>query len=218
MLGLLRNGELLPWDRDIDIVILTKTNGYKELMNLMKAKGFQGGFHRKFRPGLPVFKFYRTGGRTIEFNIYIKNLKGEYCLEWYECEILEIYKKLKLYQKFIYKLLKIIGRIPIQEVQLGLQPCLYVDNKLKKIICHTLKNFFSSIYSISLWLRKFATLDNLVGYYSVNLDPKKSRIIQYHGLDCLIPEKSEKVCADFYGPDWRKARKSLNYSYFFKKN
>lgn len=218
MLGLLRDGELLPWDKDIDIIISTKKSGYEELINLMKSKGFKGGFHRRFRPGLPVMKFYRSGGRVIEFNVYVKNSKDEFCLEWFECEIPQIYEKLKLYQKFIYKFLKVIGRVPYQEAQLGLKSCLYVENRFKKLLCYALKNFFFSINSINIKLRELAHLDSLIGYYSKNLDPLKTRIIDYYGIKCLIPEESEKVCDDFYGSNWHMARKSLHYTDYLKKN
>jgi hypothetical protein len=218
MLGLLRDGDLLPWDTDIDIIISTNKIGYEELINLMKSNGFKGGFNRKFRPGLPVMKFYRSGGRVVEFITYLKNSKDEYCLEWFECEIPQIYENLKLYQKFIYKFLKIIGRTPYQEVQVGLKPCLYVENKFKRVLCCALKNFFLSINSINIWLRKLVNLDSLIGYYSKNLNPLKTRIINYYGVDCLIPEESEKVCDDFFGSDWHIAKKSSHYTEYLKKN
>ena len=218
MLGLFRDGELLPWDGDIDIIILSQKNGYEELINSMKAKGFIGGLHRRFRPNLPVIKFYRKGGRRVEFNSYIKNSKNQYCLEHYECEIPEVYKKLRLYQKFINKILKIIGRIPFQELQLGLKPCLFIENKFKKILCYLLRYFIPNINLINIWLRKFSHLDNLIGYYSSNLDPMKTRIIKYHGLDCLIPHETEKVCTDLYGSNWYEPKKSSHYTDYFKTN
>ena len=216
MLGLLRDGDLIPWDKDVDISIFAKPAEYSNLIKLMNTNGFIGSFHRKIRPGLPELKFHREGGRKIEFSTPVKNSKGEYCLEWYECEIPNIYKKLKLYQKLVYKFLKFIGRTPFQETQLGIKPCSHVDNKIKKIICFFLKNFFPVIHFINIWLRKLTKLDVLVGYYTKNLDPKKTRTTNYCGIDCKIPDQSEKICADLYGSDWEKPKRITHYTDFLK--
>jgi len=216
MLGLFRDGNLIPWDKDIDIMILAKPAEYSSLIKSMKTQGFSGSFHRKIRPGLPVLKFHRAGGRKVEFSTPVKNSKGEYCLEWYECEIPDIYKKLKIHQKLTYKFLKILGRTPLQETQLGITPCLHVDGKLKKTICFFLKIFFPVIHFINIWLRKLTKLDSLIGYYTKNQDPKKTKIINYYGVNCSIPAQPEKACVDLYGSNWKTPRDMSHYTDFLK--
>ena len=216
MLGLQRDGDLIPWDRDIDIMINAKSFELSNLIRSMKKKGFTGGFHRKIRPGFPVIKFHRTGGRVIEFNIPTKNSKDEFCLEWYECEIPDIYKKLNIIQKLTFKFLKLIGRIPLQETQVGIQPCMHIDDNYKKIACVFLKNFFPIISFLDKCIRKITKLDFLVGYYSKNLDPKKTKNFDYYGINCLIPIESEKACTDLYGSNWNKPIRNKHYTDFFK--
>ena len=87
-------------------------------------------------------KFQRIGGRKVEFSTPIKNVKGEYCHEWYKVASPQIYKSLKYYQKITHKFLKLIGRIPFQENQLGIKPCL-MFTAIKKVICFIFTGFFS---------------------------------------------------------------------------
>ena len=216
MLGLYRDGDLIPWDEDIDIIFSASPEQYCALINAMKMKGFSGGFHRKFRPGLPVLKFHRSGGRKVEFSTPVKNLNGEYCLEWYKSEVPEIYRNLKYYQKLSHKFLKIIGRTPFQETQVGIRPCLYVDGIFKKGICFILMNFFSLIQSINNSLRKLTKIDSLIGYYSKRLDINNITIVKYFGLDCPIPADSEGVCIDLYGLNWKKPKGMKHFSDFYK--
>lgn len=216
MLGLYRNGDLIPWDTDIDMVIVAKPDEYSLLINAMREKGFLGGFHRKFRPGMPVLKFHRKGGRKIEFSTPIKNSKGNYCIEWYKSEVPEIYRDLNYFQKFIHKFLKIFGRIPFQETQVGIKPCLHVYGFYKKALCLTLRILFSKVQLINNFLRKIAKINFLVGYYSKNLNPNNIAFVKYHGLDCAIPLNTEAVCNDFYGPDWKKPKGMKHYSDFYK--
>ena len=41
-----------------------------------------------------------------------------------------------------FKHLKIIGRIPFEETQVGMKPCIYVEGRIKRVMCHFLKFFF----------------------------------------------------------------------------
>lgn len=216
MLGLFRDRDLIAWDTDVDIAIFASPQEYRSLIDAMKDLGFTGGFNRKIRPGLPVLKFYRTGGRKIEFSTPIKNFKNQYCLEWYKCESPSTYKNLKYYQKLVNKFLLFIGRIPFQETQVGLRPCLYVNTTKKKLFCLILRFLFPFTISFNNWLRQLSKLDDLMGYYSKHLDPKMVTIIKYHGVDCFIPANSKDACIDFYGEDWNQTKGMDHYSDFYK--
>ena len=216
MLGLYRDNDLIEWDEDIDIAIFAKPNEYNALISTMKDHGFSGSFQRTIRPGLPSLKFQRIGGRKVEFSTPIKNVKGEYCHEWYKVVSPQIYKSLKYYQKITHKFLKLIGRIPFQENQLGIKPCLHVYSNKKKVICLFLQVFFPLVLKLNYRLRKLTNLDSTIGYYSKKLDPNNVTQIKYHGLECKIPTYSEDICEDFYGSDWRNPKGMDHYSDFYK--
>tara|TARA_B110000503_G_scaffold133156_1_gene210218 strand:- start:1004 stop:1762 length:759 start_codon:yes stop_codon:yes gene_type:complete len=216
MLGLHRDGDLIPWDKDIDIAIFANSTEYSILIDTMRSKGFKGSFQRNFRPGKPSLKFLRAGGRKVEFNTPLKKTTGEYCLEWYKSASPLIYDNLKFYQKMTLKFLKIIGRTPFEETQVGIKPCLYVEGKIKRVMCFFLRIFFSLILKINYWLRKITKLDSTIGYYSKRINSNNITIIDYHGLDCSMPADSEGACIDFYGPNWRVPKDMNHYSDFYK--
>lgn len=216
MLGLYRDGDVIPWDKDIDIAVFLNSKDYHSVFSSMKNKGFEGSFQRTFRPGKPTLKFTRAGGRKVEFSTPTLNASGEYCFEWYECASPKKYDNLKFYQKTTHHLLKTIGRLPFQETQVGIQPCSYIDNKIKKIICLLTKNIFSYLPKLNYWIRKIIKIDTTIGYYSNKIDPEKTAIIDYYGIDCLIPADTEGVCIDFYGTNWRVPKDMSHYSDFYK--
>ena len=72
LLGLVRDGDLIPWDTDIDLAFEIGSVDVKLIMTEFNRLNFNGGIKRRRRPGLPVLKYSRPGGRVIEISFFQK--------------------------------------------------------------------------------------------------------------------------------------------------
>lgn len=211
LLGLHRDRELIPWDGDIDICIVRDSIDILNLVEALRSKGFKGGVDKRRRPGLPLFKFKKDGGRIVEINFQDKFIasNGEVCIRqrWFKTDDPEERSVLsktqlvalricnKLYKKQCFD-----GLLQTRRLK-AYSPCLIVNR------------VFSFVIN---WLEHRFLLDATFGYvYPAKYSDSKIEIA-YGGAIAVIPAKSDEICSVIYGPGWKTPIKSDHWTQFLQ--
>ena len=176
LLGLIRDGDLLPWDNEIDLVIFKSDLNlvlFKILKKKFKIKNFkyvQGNFDSKH------IKFKRNEGRVIDINIGFKTFQKnneifitQYCLF--------TKKNLNFFLKFI----------------------IFFFNKLKKIF-----GIFILFQNLRLKLFKYLDLFDKVEYNIPEKFLFNFIHIKINNTLINIPKEYEEVLKAIYGNSWVK--------------
>ena len=176
LLGLIRDGDLLPWDNEIDLVIFKSDLNlvlFKILKKKFKIKNFkyvQGNFDSKH------IKFKRNEGRVIDINIGFKTFQknNEIFITQY---FFYTKKNLNFFLKFI----------------------IFFFNKLKKIF-----GIFILFQNLRLKLFKYLDLFDKVEYNIPEKFLFNFIHIKINNTLINIPKEYEEVLKAIYGNSWVK--------------
>lgn len=189
-LGLIRDKNLIPWDRDIDIGVWKDETNISELEKIFKKEGFLKKKKFFYKDNLVSFK--RRGGRDVDFNIH------ELCEDKTMC-ISKYYVHRNIFMRLIY-VLSLAGN--------------YKGNY--RVVINRfffLKNFFGK-------LKKILIIKNIfykTGGYTVPSKLFQSfKIVYINGLRIKIPLFSKKYLKYLYGKNWKIPIK--NYKWEKNKN
>ena len=219
LLGLARDGELIEWDGDIDIAFEINTVNISRILNIFHELDFNGGVHRRRRPGLPVLKFKRKGGRNVEILFFSPTQRKNekiVCLEWFKTDSPLARLQMSNTQLNVLKILQYIGRLPIQEQQLGIKPLKIQKSLTLKLIAYMSRLFPSTIREIENWLSVKYELDEVMGYYFPYTCLGKGTHLEYGPLKCRVASDYKSVCEHIYGKSWTKPKKSTHWTDFMQ--
>jgi len=209
LLGLIRDGELIEWDKDVDIVCVFRSKDeVDKIINLFRKFGFKGGFQRRLKPIFPALVFFREGGRKIDIE-FVQTFEKTCYLEWYS-----IYVSVNSQGEatFLNNMYRAISRLPFNEGIIGSSH--YQEN-------HILLAKFSYIFAkyISFILKSALKLLNKdqkliaeIPYECI----KEKTTFNYHGKMCLIPKDPKCFLSFHYGQTWQKPIKSQRWTEYLK--
>ena len=189
LLGLVRDGNLIPWDHDIDLAVWESDNKKKDILNIFVLAGFKP----KDNNMMGSLHFVREGGRGVDINFY---------------------KELQSSDNQIKPLVGVIWRMP--RSKLGSMFNIIFQNQeyrgeyktLYKIVT-SLQILFIPIYKI---LDKLNLLFVMKGYTTPKILLSNFILVDYFGVSCRIPEQSEEILSFIYGSDWRTPAREYDWT------
>jgi|TARA_B100000780_G_C21087411_1_gene438129 lipopolysaccharide cholinephosphotransferase len=194
LLGIIRDGNLIDWDHDIDIALWEGQISRKTIINIMEKNNFK--LRKEFKIDNSIISFEKVGGRIIDINFY------------------EIVKSKKTGEDIAY-VKWFIPKNNIMKLIDALSESKKYDGKFKKIIRLTLP--FQKIFSkIKSFLIESNFFYKEIGYSEPANLLKKIKKINLHGIEVNVPVESEKYLQHIYGEDWRKPKK--NYVWYKDSN
>lgn len=220
LLGLVRDGDLIHWDRDIDLAFEFGSVDIKLIMTELERLKFTGGIKRRRTPGLPVLKYSRSGGRVIEISFFQKRkVKSDYtaCFEFHKTDDPTYRRRLSKYKLFFLKILIQIGRLPIHEKELKIDYIKLEKKFIYRLIGWISRIFPSQINFFSKWLSVKCGLDSVMGYYVPISLFGNGTYLNYHGKKCRAPKQLKAVCETLYGKNWQKPIESNHWTQFHKR-
>ena len=187
LLGLIRDGNLIKWDHDIDIAVMKSQVNKESLKDLFVQAGFidrKGNFEN-------TIHFRKNGGKFLDINFYHKLFdkpeNNEYGV---------FYKISKDFPIF-----RIINKACDNHEHDGRYYFLVKILRFFRPIFLLIKTMIDAIYP---------TYIN-VGY-SIPFDLIQDfKYIYIHGLKIRIPKKSIETCELIYGKNWKKPLKEYNW-------
>lgn len=200
LLGLVRDGQLIEWDHDIDISIFASELSLMSLVAVFESQGFHAKFAPLRRPGHPPLKLTRAGGRVVDIGIYDRMQIGqhEYWAHlWFSTD--------KVPPKSLMGKATVLGlrlahragfRLSFSRRNLGGQ-----SRKLGKTLLrlHTL-------------LSRLTGFNDTVGYFIRGDHLTELTSFDFFGTSCPIPRQAEKVLTGLYGDDWKVPKKSQRWT------
>tara|TARA_B100000787_G_scaffold147844_1_gene119017 strand:- start:409 stop:1113 length:705 start_codon:yes stop_codon:yes gene_type:complete len=176
LLGLIRDGSLIPWDHDIDIAIWAGDFSKQSLIDLMNDNGYS---LKNDGSDYDFVAFVKVGGREIDFNYYrtSDDVNMAYS-EWY------------IPRSRLTSLLSLISnRSEYNGKGRSLVRQLYFLSPVIGYIVRLLKR--SGLFYKSAG---YTTPTNLL---------KESTVLELSGINIRVPRHSEAVLEYLYGEDWR---------------
>lgn len=215
MLGLARDKRLIEWDSDIDYAISLSKETYSKISDvheLLKSAGFTGGIHRRLRPGKPVLKYKRDGGRSIEF-VVISHEASVVDLTWYKTERGDGGESLNMVKKLAHSLTSLMGKFPDHELAFG-GICLDMKSPWKSYIRDFAVKLNFDVQARLQYLRTLFGLGETLkySYVSGSFDGYSVIIDKDSGVLCRVPKHYEKCCESIYGLDWRRPHRSTHWT------
>lgn len=187
LLGIVRDGELIPWDHDIDIALWYDNSLKKNFIKLMKNHQFI--LKTKYLIDDDLLTFTKEGGRQVDINFYEKRIMNneEFAyIKWF------IPKNL---------IMKFIDAVSVSKKYSGrfsfiIKKLFFLENTFKKIkIFFLKKNYFYKTIGYTQPLRLL----------------KKFKEIKFENLSVSVPYFSEEYLKYVYGSNWKKPIKKYNW-------
>lgn len=198
LLGLVREGDFLPWDKDIDFALFDP--GDKELLALQRSLE-ESGF--SVHAGNHAMKCYRTQGMTVDLNFYFpvsaEATGKDKSSIWRRIFIVPDGPRTVLLLQTKVKAIRAYVRD-------GKEP----TSAIKRILLG-LFSYFPSIrdrtFSFFEWLLKLK-ISEKEACYELPDSLVRFRLIELEDHDVVVPEEPELVLATTYGADWQTPRRS----------
>ena len=185
LLGLIRDGQLIPWDHDIDFACWKNAALRTEIMILMDKNGYRL-IHDG--DGYDFLIFQGSGKRTIDFNFYQDNGAGLAYSNWFVSR-----------NKLAGLLLGLEKRV--KELKIGSKGISLIFRKL-------ILTLFVGLVKI---LKSRNLLYRSAGYSTPVHLLDELKDLQIGDISVSIPEKYESVLQFLYGSDWKIPNQNYNW-------
>ena len=184
LLGLARNGDLIPWDHDIDIAVWEGEYTEEYIINIFKLMGFK--WDQDHPDG--SLKFERNGARSVDVNFYK------------DCES---FKKLAccLHRLPKSKIVSLLDKLAHNKKYKGQYELIYRFFKLFRFILVPLHKRLDKAGVLYIEKGYTTPKDLLVNF--INVD--------YFGVNCKVPEKFKSINAYIYGDEWLVPKEKYNW-------
>jgi hypothetical protein len=185
LLGLMRDGQLIPWDNDIDFACWKNEALRAEIIILMNKNGYRL-IHDG--DGYDFLTFQGDGERKIDFNFYHDNGEGLAYSNWFVSR-----------NKFAGLLLGLEQRV--KELSIGSKGISLIYRKL-------ISTPFIGLVKI---LKRRNLLYRSAGYSTPVHLLDELRYLQIDNISLSIPKKYESVLQFLYGADWKIPKQNYNW-------
>jgi hypothetical protein len=202
LLGIVREGRLLPWDHDIDFAVWDNETSKEEIFNIFSSNGYK---EERVFGDMDCLHFY---GENKKIDVSFYKVEGGLSTIKWAISPQSFISKIYLYfiqviwkgtDKNITLSTNIFKKIP--QIILNKQSLLFefvLPDKIKKVL-----------YSYAIKLMRYTG-------YSYPTDLMKFHIIQYNNTKIQVPIDSEKHLELTYGDNWRTPKE--NYIWYEEAN
>lgn len=203
LLGLVRDGQLIDGDDDIDISIRDTDSSLPEIANTLADAGFSVSLNWLRRPGRPGLKLTRPGGRMLDISSYqLVEYGGErfWSRQWFTTDATPPTGLMPRGRFFILRLLH-RGVLAAQWSQTGQAK-------------HT-SRFSLALSALHQTLSSRWGFGDTFGYFIPDSLLKNIAPVDCGGLPCPLPVEAEKVLEHLYGHSWRTPQSSAHWTQYF---
>jgi len=188
LLGLIRDGNLIPWDHDIDIAVWDHQSNKKNIIDIFTSAGFiykdddsRGSLH-----------FVKSKGRGVDINFY-KDVESINSNE---------------------TLVGVLWKMP--KSKMGSLLDMIVNDKnyngKNKLLFSILSFFKIAIFPIYYIFNKLNLIYVMKGYTTPKSLLNEFSFKSFFGLQCRLPTNANSVLTYIYGEDWRKPKQEYNWT------
>ena len=195
LLGIIREGNLIDWDHDIDICMWPEEIEKEKIVNILINNNFIFRDDLTFGEKYDQLSFDKPGGRRVDINFYQRQKLKDGTIV--ACNKYGFPRN---------KLMSLIDAISLVDVYNG---------KYKSFI-KKLKFLKSSMKYLKNALIKIGIFYKTAGYMQPIELLKEFEEINFHGIKVTIPAATEKYLVHVYGENWRQPVK--NFTWWKMKN
>jgi len=188
LLGFIRDGNLIPWDHDIDIAVWDNQSNKKNIIDIFTSAGFiykdddsRGSLH-----------FVKSKGRDVDINFYkdVESINGN------------------------EPLVGVLWKMP--KSKMGSLLDMIINNKdyngKNKLLFSILSYFKIAIFPIYYILNKLNLIYVMKGYTTPKSLLDEFSYKSFFDLQCRLPAKANSVLRYIYGEDWSKPNQGYNWT------
>ncbi len=195
LLGIIREGNLIDWDHDIDICMWPEEIEKEKIVNILTDNNFIFREDLTFGEKFDQLSFDKPGGRRVDINFYQKQkLKDNTIVA---CNKYGFPRN---------KLMSLIDAISLVDVYNG-----KYKNFIRKLrfLKATMKYFKNVLIKIGFFYKT-------AGYMQPIELLKEFKEIDFYGINVTVPIATEKYLEHVYGENWRQPVK--NFTWWKMKN
>ena len=209
LLGLIREKRLLPWNNDVELMILESKNYHKKIIALAQELSNQK-YHCIYHKNLSALSI-KTVKEGVNINInFAKNYKG-YIIRPHEPNGGRD-KDINIFSKFFWWIALLINSRSFVSLKNFHKISLkyksnYLISSLFYLLPISLKEFLS---------KTFHLISNKIGKRSISTALPVDLILplkvtEFYGTTQLIPGKPEDLLCYLYGSDWKTPREKWSF-------
>ena len=185
LLGLIRDGTLIPWDHDIDIAMWAGTVSKTSLIELMLSKGYR---LKSDGSDYDFVQFTKGPAREVDFNFYRLSPGSDMAYsEWFIPRSI---------------VTKVLARISNASIDHG---------KWSKIV-RTLSFLSPPVRRIMGFLKTSGVLYKSAGYTTPAELLQEFETLNVSGVGVRVPRLGEAVLDYVYGADWRVPKQEYDWT------
>jgi len=189
LLGIVREGRLLPWDHDIDFAVWDNETSKEEIFNIFSGNGYK---EEKIFGDMDCLHFYGEN-KKIDVSFY----KVESDLSSIKWAIAP--------ESFISKIYLYCIQVIWEGTDKNIVLSTNIFKKIAQIILNKLSLLFEFVLPSKIKKVLYSYAIKLMRYtgYSYPTDLMKFHTIQYNNTQIQVPIDSEKHLELTYGDDWK---------------
>lgn len=185
LLGLIRDGRLIPWDHDIDIALWAGDFSKEALIELMLKNGFR---LKNDGSDYDFVAFFKTGGREVDFNYYRVQCNSDIAFsEWYISK--------SILASCVNRIANLVNRLTSGKGFVS-----------RLSFLGSLMNHFVS------YLKKNGHFYKSAGYTTPLSLLMDFDMLENSEIQVRKPLHSEKVLEFVYGKDWRQPKQKYDWT------
>ena len=189
LLGIVREGRLLPWDHDIDFAVWDNETSKEEIFNIFSGNGYK---EEKIFGDMDCLHFY---GENKKIDVSFYKVESELSsIKWAVAP-----------EAFISKIYLYCIQVIWEGTDKNITLSTNIFKKIAQIILNKLSLLFEFVLPSKIKKTLYSYAIKLMHYtgYSYPTDLMKFHTIQYNNTQIQVPIDSEKHLELTYGDNWK---------------